>query len=74
MDVSNKNLHAKLKRILSEDATVLFIGSGISVWSDLPSWRQILDEMADYVEQRGGDAANICYYSKTQPLLAADLM
>jgi hypothetical protein len=71
--VINKNLHAKVKKVLAEDGTVLFIGSGVSVWSGLPGWGQLLDEMADYVEQRGGDAANIRYHSKSQPLLAADL-
>lgn len=68
----NKNLHVKVKKVLAEDGTVLFIGSGVSVWSGLPRWGQLLDEMADYVEQRGGDAANIRYQSKSQPLLAAD--
>jgi hypothetical protein len=70
--VLNKNLHAKLKKILAEDGTVLFIGSGVSAWSGLPNWGKLLDEMADYVEQRGGDAVNIRHYSKSQPLLAAD--
>lgn len=70
--IINKNLHAKVKKVLAEDGSVLFIGSGVSVWSGLPRWEQLLDEMADYVEQRGGDAANIRYHSKSQPLLAAD--
>jgi hypothetical protein len=68
----NKNLRAKLKRVLAEDGTVLFIGSGVSVWSGLPGWGQLLDEMANYVEQRGGDASNIRHYKTSQPLLAAD--
>lgn len=73
MNASNMNLHRKLKRILAEDGTILFIGSGISMWSGLPSWGQLLDEMADFVELRGGDATNIRYFSNSKPLLAADL-
>lgn len=70
--MENNNLHTKLKKVLVEDGTVLFIGSGISAWSGLPSWRQLLDEMANYVEQIGRDSYNIRYYSNSQPLLAAD--
>lgn len=70
--VVNKNLQGKVKKVLAEDGTILFIGSGVSIWSGLPGWGQLLDEMADYVEKRGGDAANIRYHSKSQPLLAAD--
>jgi hypothetical protein len=70
--MNNKNLHTRLKKVLSEDGTVLFIGSGVSMWSGLPSWGQLLDEMASCVEQRGGDSTSIRYYSKSQPLLAAD--
>jgi hypothetical protein len=33
--VINKNLHAKVKKVLAEDGTVLFIGSGVSVWYGL---------------------------------------
>ena len=73
MDANTKNLHRKLKRILAEDGTVLFIGSGISMWSGLPGWGQLLDEMANFVEQKGKDAGNIRYYSNSKPLLAADL-
>ncbi|MHB8077207.1 SIR2 family protein [Desulfosporosinus fructosivorans] len=69
---TNKKLHAKLKRVLAEDGTILFIGSGVSVWSELPNWGQLLDKMAEFVEQKGLDASNIRYYSKSQPLLAAD--
>ena len=71
--VVNKNLQAKVKKVLAEDGTILFIGSGVSVWSGLPGWGQLLDEMADYVEQKSGDASNIRCHSKNQPLLAADL-
>lgn len=68
----NENLHRKLKKVLSEDGTVLFIGAGISAWSGLPGWGQLLNEMADYVEHSGGDSTNIRNYSNSQPLLAAD--
>jgi SIR2-like domain len=45
----------KLKKVLSEEDTILFIGSGISVWSGLPTWTSMIEELARYVESLGGD-------------------
>jgi len=33
---------------LSAKECVLFIGSGISVWSGLPNWRQLIERMLDF--------------------------
>jgi hypothetical protein len=46
----NKSVHEKLKQILSQEDTVLFIGSGISSWSGLPSWPGLIEELALFIE------------------------
>ncbi|SHH10093.1 SIR2-like domain-containing protein [Pantoea sesami] len=46
----------KLNSIFSQDDTILFIGSGVSLWSGLPSWSRLIEELADFIEQNGNDA------------------
>lgn len=46
----------KLKQILSQEDTVLFIGSGLSVWSGLPSWPALIEELARFLELSGVNA------------------
>jgi hypothetical protein len=46
----------KLKQILAQEDTVLFIGSGISLWSGLPSWSGLIEELAKFVESTGAKA------------------
>ncbi|MFZ6680019.1 SIR2 family protein [Undibacterium sp. Tian12W] len=46
----------KLKQILTQEDTVLFIGSGISLWSGLPSWSGLIEELAKFVESVGANA------------------
>jgi hypothetical protein len=46
----------KLKQVLAQEDTVLFIGSGISLWSGLPSWPRMIEELAKFVESAGGKA------------------
>lgn len=43
----------KLKQILAQEDTVLFIGSGISLWSGLPSWRGLIEKLAEFLEDAG---------------------
>lgn len=43
--------------ILCEPDTVLFIGSGISNWSHLPTWSGLLEELAVYLETQNLDPA-----------------
>jgi len=45
-----------LKKILKQEDTVLFIGSGISLWSGLPSWTGLIEELAKFVESAGVNA------------------
>ena len=46
----------KLKQVLAQEDTVLFIGSGISMWSGLPSWSGMIEELAQFVESAGANA------------------
>ncbi len=46
----------KLKQVLAQGDTVLFVGSGISQWSGLPSWPQMIEELAKFVEASGESA------------------
>ena len=45
-----------LKQILSQEDTILFIGSGISRWSGLPSWPGMIEKLAEYLEFVGENA------------------
>lgn len=43
----------RLREIVSQPDTVLFVGSGVSAWSGLPTWRGLIAELADFLESRG---------------------
>ena len=45
-----------LKKILKQEDTVLFIGSGISLWSGLPSWSGLIQELINFIKESGLDA------------------
>lgn len=40
---------------LKQEDCVILIGSGISMWSGLPSWAGLLEELADFMEECGED-------------------
>jgi hypothetical protein len=46
----------KLKNILAREDTVIFIGSGISLWSGLPTWAALIRSLAAFVKKNGGNA------------------
>src|SRR6266852_2809554 len=41
--------------VLTHSDTVLFVGSGISTWSNLPNWNQLLAGLMTTCERRGGN-------------------
>lgn len=45
-----------LKSVFAQKETVLFIGSGISMWSGLPSWTELIEKLAQFIETSGGKA------------------
>jgi len=61
----------RLKRVLGQPDTVLFIGSGISRWSGLPSWTELIEELAAFVEDAGESAELIRSEARRGDLLQA---
>ncbi|MES2616688.1 MAG: SIR2 family protein [Bacteroidota bacterium] len=45
-----------LKKTLRQEDTVIFIGSGVSLWSGLPSWTGLIQELIDFIKESGLDA------------------
>lgn len=60
-----------LRQVLSQEDTVLFIGSGISLWSGLPSWPRLIEELADFVDRTGNNADLIRSEARRGDLLQA---
>jgi hypothetical protein len=44
-----------LSNLVRRPETVIFIGSGVSTWSDLPSWVELLQGLLDQAEDEGHD-------------------
>lgn len=61
----------KLKEVLAQEDTVLFIGSGISIWSGIPSWSGMIEELAQFVESAGANADLVRAEAKNGDLLQA---
>jgi hypothetical protein len=61
----------KLRQILNEGDTVLFIGSGISSWSGLPTWSQLIEDLARFVETSGESAELVRSEARKGELLQA---
>jgi hypothetical protein len=61
----------KLKQILSQPDTIIFVGSGISLWAGLPTWSGMIEELAKFVEQGVGSADLIRAEAKKGDLLQA---
>lgn len=61
----------KLQHVLAQEDTVLFIGSGISMWCGLPSWSRMIEELAIFIESTGGNAELIRSEAKKGDLLQA---
>lgn len=45
-----------LRKILKQEDTVLFIGSGVSVWSGLPTWSALIGELVEFINSKGLDS------------------
>lgn len=61
----------KLKQILNQPDTIIFVGSGISLWAGLPTWSGMIEELAQFVEQGVGNADLIRAEAKKGDLLQA---
>ena len=49
----SKALIERIRQILKRDDTILFVGSGLSTWSGLPSWKKLIEELAEFVQSAG---------------------
>ncbi|MEC2824653.1 SIR2 family protein [Bacillus cereus] len=67
----NINLIKKLKKVLNQEDTILFVGSGISLWSGLPSWYNLIIELANYLEKEGYSNADVVREKANDDLLLA---
>ena len=61
----------KLRQVLKQSDTVLFIGSGISTWSGLPSWADAVEELAQFLEAAGVDPDFVRAEAKEGDLIQA---
>ncbi|PDZ36490.1 hypothetical protein CON18_30680 [Bacillus cereus] len=67
----NSNLVRKLQKVLKQEDTILFVGSGISSWSGLPSWYKLISELANYLEREGYSNADAVRKKINDDLLLA---
>ena len=61
----------KLRQVLERSDTVLFIGSGISAWSGLPSWADAVEELAQFLEAAGANPDLVRVEAKRGDLIQA---
>ena len=61
----------RLHQILKRSDTVLFIGSGISTWSGLPSWADAAEELAQFLEAADVNADLVRDEAKNGDLIQA---
>lgn len=61
----------KLKQIITQPDTIIFVGSGVSIWSGLPTWSGMIEELACFIEQEGGDSRLVRLEAKKGDLLQA---
>lgn len=61
----------KISEILSREDTILFIGSGVSRWSGLPSWEGMISELARFIDHQGLDSELVIEEKTNGDLLQA---
>jgi len=66
---NSENLLRRVRTTLDRPDTILLIGSGTSLWSGLPTWERLLNELAEFVEKLGRDATAV-----RQEISAGDLL
>lgn len=60
-----------IKRIVATPGTVLFIGSGISIWSGLPSWKSLILNLIDFLDENKLDSKAIKKALENNDLISA---
>lgn len=74
--MSPSDKEKELGRILDMRDTVLFVGSGLSIWAGLPNWTQLIKRLIAFVESRTGiaQAAARRSFDDHDLLVAADYL
>jgi hypothetical protein len=63
-----------IKRIVATPGTILFIGSGISIWSGLPTWKGLILNLIDFLDENNLDSKAIKKaFENNDLILAASL-
>lgn len=65
-----KNLEP-IKVLLGKPETIIFVGSGIPLWSGLPSWSGLIERLAEFCEKNGLDSNAILKPLRQNELLMA---
>lgn len=68
---ANENMLTKIKQILLKPDTVILVGSGISMWSGIPSWSRLILDLAVFVDEEGGDGSSVRKEIENNDLLLA---
>ncbi|WP_053366278.1 SIR2 family protein [Bacillus sp. FJAT-27245] len=64
-------LFNKLRKVLKQEDTTLYIGSGISLWSGLPTWKGLILELADFLQEEGLPSSEVVREKANDDLLLA---
>ncbi|UWD80045.1 SIR2 family NAD-dependent protein deacylase [Curtobacterium flaccumfaciens] len=48
-----------LRSALAHEDVVVFVGSGVSAWSGLPSWKRLLEQLATFLDDRDRDGTSV---------------
>lgn len=71
LSAQQNQLLARIREMLDRTDTIVFVGSGISRWSGLPSWGGLIEELANYIETQGQSAEIVRKELKAKDLLQA---
>jgi hypothetical protein len=63
--MAQANLEDRLGTVLQKPDAVLLVGSGLFLWSGLPSWAGLLTDLATFVEKKGREVSHIAKRSAT---------
>lgn len=61
----------ELSKLIAQEDTVIFVGSGISRWSGLKDWAGVIDELGNFLASKGQDPSLVRSEAKAGDLLQA---
>lgn len=69
--MTTKTTLTQLIKTLQRQDTLLLIGSGVSLWSGLPTWSKLIQRLAEYLSSLGRDSTSILKELEKGDLLLA---